>query len=103
MSNLAYSAKYNIAYNNIFRGEGDGDNCKKKRKSPDDGTLRWVVKKGLRKFTVKMILTYFDLDHAKILGLVLLRRHDELMPQFNSDQQSDYREMIHEIETYVTF
>ena len=55
MSNLAYSAKYNIAYNNIFRGEGDGENGKKKRKNPDDGTLRWVVKKGLRKFTVKMI------------------------------------------------
>ena len=50
-----------------------------------------------------MINMYFGLDYAKILGLVLLRRQEELMPQFNSDQRSEYEEMIHEIETYATF
>jgi hypothetical protein len=55
MSKLAYSAKQNIASHYIYRDEVDGDNRKKKRKNPDDGSLRWVVKKGLCKFTVTMI------------------------------------------------
>jgi len=46
---------------------------------------------------------YFNLDYAKILGLVLLRRQDELRPQLYSNQQFLLDEMIKEIESHVTF
>ena len=83
MSELAYSAKNIEASDKFYRDDCVGDVKKKRNKNPDDGTLRWIVKKGLRKFKVKMIKTYFNLDYAKILGLVLLRRQIELRPQLN--------------------
>jgi hypothetical protein len=48
-----------------------------------------------------MIKTYFNLDKAKILALVLLRRQDKLRPQLNSNQQSELEEMVQEIKAHV--
>ena len=48
-----------------------------------------------------MIEGYFNLDYAKILALVLLRRQDKLRPQLYSNQQSLLDEMIQEIKTHV--
>ena len=95
---ISHTPQSNYYLSNIlFRDKGDGDNSKKS-KNPDDGTLRWVVKKGLRRFTVSMIETYFDLDHAKVLGLVLLLRRDEVIPELDSDElRSVYEEMVKEI------
>ena len=48
-----------------------------------------------------MIKTYFNLDKAKILALVLLRRQDKLRPQLNCNQQSELEEMVQEIKAHV--
>ena len=103
MTDLAYSAKNIEASDKSYIDNGDGDVRKKRNKDPDDGTLRWIVKKGLRKFKFKMIKTYFNLDYAKILGLILLRRQIELRPKLNLDLQFEFDEMIKEIESLVTF
>jgi hypothetical protein len=103
MTDLAYSAKNIEASDKFYIDNADGEVRKKRNKDPDDGTLRWIVKKGLRKFKVKMIKTYFNLDYAKILGLILLRRQIELRPKLNLDLQFEFDEMIMEIESRITF
>ena len=103
MSELAYSAKNIEASDKFYRDDCVGDVKKKRNKNPDDGMLRWIVKKGLRKFKVKMVKTYFKRDYARILGLILLRRQDELRPQLNSNQQFELEEMVQEIKAHVKF
>ena len=90
MTELAYSAKNIEASDKFYIDNADGEVRKKRNKDPDDGTLRWIVKKGLRKFKVKMIKTYFNLGYAKILAFILVQRQDEIMAKLEERYISEF-------------